>query len=385
MHAGQIIDQVIPEEGFPDEELATWLGFAHPGCKGFGSVRIEALQQHFGSLSRAWRAPRSELLAVTDLPPGLVADLVEQRPKINPEQLLEECRSQSITIIPSLHPQYPYRLRQVTDRPAVLFWKGAPPSAFGNKLEMALAIVGTRRPTAYGQKYAKEIARSIARLQITIVSGMAIGIDSFAHRGAIEGGGKTIAVLGSGVDICYPSSNRPLYELLVNGQHGAVISEYFPGTTPDRWTFPARNRIISGICKGTCIIEGGSESGALITARLALDQCREVFALPGKIDSPMSQGPNSLLREPSAHWVQGYEDILKELGWAASANKETPAVMELYGREKEVYELLSTEPVCFDSLMERTGMTAGELSATLAMLELGGTITRLPGDSYART
>jgi DNA processing protein len=381
MHAGQTIDEMLPE-GPADQELLAWLGFADPSCKGFGHARIAQLKEYFGSLQQAWVADRSEILKVPGLSNSLVSDFIEYRRKAKPERWFEICRNQGITITPSIHSDYPNRLRHIFDPPGALFWKGAPPSEFD--LHIALAIVGTRTPTIYGQKHSKEFAYRIAGFGIPIVSGMAVGIDTFAHRAALEAGGKTIAVLGNGVDICYPSSNRPLYETLINGTQGAVVSEYFPGSNPEEWMFPKRNRIISGICAGTLVIEAGINSGALITAKLALNEGRDVFALPGRVDSRMSDGTNELLKRDGAHWVKDPDDILRELGLAHSSNKEKPAVIELYGREKEVYDLLSHDPVRFDALIERTRMTSGELSATLTMLELGGTIIRVPGDAYVR-
>jgi DNA processing protein len=380
MHAGQITSESLPE-GPADHDLVAWLGFADPSCKGFGHARIAKLKEHFGSLSKAWSADSSRIFNVLGLPPTVLSDFIEYRRTAKPERWFEICHQQGIQIIPFNHPYYPYRLRHIFNAPEALFWKGLPPSEFN--LEMSLAIVGSRTPTVYGQKQTKEFAQAFAALGITIVSGMATGIDSFAHQAAIDAGGRTIAVLGSGVDICYPSSNRSLYKSLVSGVGGAVISEYFPGTEPDRFRFPERNRIISGICPGVLVVEAGEKSGALITVELALQEGRDVFAVPGRADSRMSDGTNKILQD-GAHWVQKYQDVLDQLQIAYTSDTGKPAVMQLFGREKEVYDLLSHDPVCFDSLMEQTGMAAGELSAALIMLELGGTIIRVPGDAYVR-
>jgi DNA processing protein len=233
---------------------------------------------------------------------------------------------------------------------------------------------------------AKEITRGLAASGVTIVSGMAIGIDSYAHRATLEVGGRTVAVLGCGVDVCYPSSNRPLYELLTSGEHGAVISEYLPGTKPDTWRFPARNRIISGLSHGLVVIEAGQTSGSLITADLAFHGGKQVFALPGRVDAPMSEGTNFLISSNKAQLICRYEEVMNHLEWAHPSQAGAgPPIVELYGREKEVYEMLTNEPVHFDFLCERTGMTAGELSATLTMLELASVVTRHPGDWYSRS
>jgi DNA processing protein len=380
MHERQIINKMFPEE-LHDQDLLAWLGFADPACKGFGHRRIAQLREHFGSLSRAWAADRSQLLMVPGLSNNLIGDFIEYRRQAKPERWFEICRNQGIDIIPFGHPNYPERLRHIFNPPGALFWKGLPPSEFD--FGKTMAIVGTRTPTVYGHKHTNEFAGKLARFGITIVSGMATGIDSFAHQAAINAGGKTIAVLGCGVDVCYPRSNRPLYQMLVKGTQGAVISEYFPGTRPEEWTFPQRNRIISGICAGTLVIEAGESSGALITVEWALDQGRDVFALPGRADSRMSDGTNQLLQD-GAIWVASCEDIFKHLDIAYSSNPDKPVIMKLYGREKEVYELLSHDPMYFDLLIEHTGMSVGELSSALTMLELGGAIIRVPGDAYVR-
>jgi DNA processing protein len=281
------------------------------------------------------------------------------------------------------HPLYPPLLREIAIPPIVLYMKGGlDPSDFGK----CFGMVGTRRPTAYGQRNAKEFARNLAASGVTVVSGMALGIDSLCHYGAIEGKGRTIAVLASGCDVCYPSSNKPLYNKLIEGENGAVVSEFFPGTKPEEWRFPARNRIISGMCKGLAVIEAGEVSGSLITARLAFEQGREVFALPGRLDSPMSKGTNGLIAVHKAQILLSTKQILEDLEWVSvkQADRTVPAIVELYGREREVFDLISNEPVQFDYIAEKVGMNAGELSATLTMLELAGIVTRLPGDWYAR-
>jgi DNA processing protein len=214
---------------------------------------------------------------------------------------------------------------------------------------------------------------------------MALGVDSLAHWGAIEANGRTVAVLGCGVDVCYPSSNKPLYKSLTEADDQAVVSEFLPGTKPETWRFPARNRIISGMSQALVVVEAGESSGALITAQMAFEQNREVFAIPGRVDSPMSIGTNGLIARNMAHLCRNYMDIMNEMDWVASARGEKlPAVVELYGREREVFELVSPQPVHFDYLLEKTGMNTGELSATLTMLELAGVVARLPGDWYAR-
>jgi DNA processing protein len=281
-------------------------------------------------------------------------------------------------------PQYPHQLKHIADPPIVLYVNG---ELEPEMLTHAVGVVGTRRPTSYGQKIAKEVARGLSEHGVTVVSGMAVGIDSLAHWGAIEGGSPTIAVLGCGPDVCYPSGNRRLFKEILQPGKGAIVSEYFPGTTPEKFRFPARNRIISGIAHALVVVEGGLDSGSLITAYQAFDQSREVFAFPGRVDSPMSEGTHKLIRNNNAHLCTGFKDVLTELNWVQTRSgpeRDRPSVVQLYGREREIYELITSEPVQFETLCEQSGMATGELSATLTMLELAGLVQREPGDWYAR-
>jgi DNA processing protein len=366
-----------------DEELACWLAFDQMPCKGLGGRKLKALYQHFDSLIPAWSAGRNELIRVPGLPHDVIERLIEARRAVEPERLLEQCRQADVEPIPWCNPKYPARLKEIHDPPAILYIKGRFEL---DDLNRAAGVVGTRSPTDYGQKLSKEISRSLAQSGVTIISGMAYGVDSFAHRGAIEGGGKTFAVVGCGPDICYPSSNKPLFNLLASGKNGAVISEFFPGTKVEPWRFPARNRIISGLSQALIVVEAGENSGSLITARLAFEQNREVFAVPGRIDSPSSAGSNELIARNMAHLMRSYKDVIEEMNWGGVAKTEESSggTLELYGREKDVSDLLSNEPTHFDVLCERSGLAAGELSAVLTMLELGGVVTRHPGDWYSK-
>jgi DNA processing protein len=370
-----------------DEELAAWMAFAQLGI-GWGTKLILSIYEHTGSLAFAWEASSAQLRFVPILK-GLdhqVSKFIERRKEINPERLLQVAGERGVSAIPLCDQRYPARLKQIPDPPLVLYTKGR---LSAHDLHHVVGVVGTRRPTSYGQKMTKEISGGLASNGITIVSGMAIGVDSFAHRAAIESGAQTIAVLGCGADVCYPSSNRPLYDMLISGEHGAVVSEYFPGTKPETWRFPARNRIIAGLSEAVVVIEAGESSGSLITAKLAFEYCREVFAVPGRVDSPMSAGTNALIASNQAHLITGYQDVMNGMNWARSeataGQGQSTSVVELFGKEKELYDLLSVEPMHFDVLCERTGMAAGELSATLTMLELAGVVVRHAGDHYSRS
>lgn len=368
------------ETAWTPEERSYWLAFDQLSGTGLGVQKVRLLYEHYKSLKYAWIASRSELKQFKQLSDETIDSFIERRSLIEPQALLHKLEEQKLRFYPLYHPLYPACLRAIHDPPLILYMKGrlTPDDMLHN-----VAIVGTRRSTPYGQRIAKDFARGLARSGATIISGMAVGIDSLAHWGAIESGGKTVAVLGSGVDVCYPSSNRRLYNSLVEGDHGAVVSELFPGTKPEQWHFPARNRIISGLCQALLVVEADESSGALITARLAFEQSREVFAIPGRIDQPMSAGTNSYIARNMAQLTTKYEDIVRGMNWATTHTAErAPTVVELYGREREVFELISLEPVHFDSLCGKSGMSAPEMSAVLTMLELAGVVERLPGDWY---
>jgi len=372
-----------------NEELKYWLALdLCSGC-GLRASRMINLYDRFETMKTFWHASASELKDMSRSPyylgwitDDLIAKFVAKRSEIDPDSLPDKLEKVNVRAFPMAHPLYPHTLREIHEPPFVLYVKG---EMSMDNLAYGVGVVGTRTPSTYGQKQAKEFGRELAQAGVTVISGMAIGVDSFAHYGAIEAGGKTAAVLACGPDVCYPSSNKPLYAKMSEDPKGLILSEYFPGITPEKWRFPARNRIISGIGQALLVIEAGKQSGSLITARSAFEQDRQVFALPGRIDQPMSQGTNRLIADNLAQLVTDVPDIMKALNWATTTRpRSEPIVLELFGREKDVHELLSNEPVHFDQLTEKTGMTAGELSSTLTMLELAGIAERLPGDWYVR-
>ena len=288
------------------DDAAFWLGFA--GVRHIGPVRIERLLAVFGSLRQAWSAPRGELATVLETRP--LSALMSARSAIDPEIELEQLRTRRIEVVHPGHRSYPNLLAEISGRPSILFVRGQLAPADEN----AVAIVGTRRTTPYGRQAAEQVASEIAQAGVTVVSGLARGIDTTAHRAALAAGGRTIAVLGSGVDVIYPAENRNLADQII--ESGAIISEFVPGTKPDAQNFPARNRIVSGMSLGTVIIEAPTRSGALITASFAADQGREVFVLPGNVYSPASEGTNALLRD-GARIVRTGSDVLEDLGLGA--------------------------------------------------------------------
>ena len=276
--------------------------------------------------------------------------------------------------------RYPDLLRVIPDPPALLYARGA---FMGGT--PTLAIVGTRRPTLYGRRAARNLAAACAGAGITVVSGLARGIDTEAHRAALEAGGTTWAVLGSGIDRIYPPENRGLAERIVSAR-GALISEQAPGTPPLAHHFPPRNRIISGLSWGVVVVEGGLRSGTLITAKAALEQGREVFAVPGPVDSPMSEGPHRLLRS-GACLARGLEDILHEIAAfrglrpAAAAGGSPVVTLE----DKKILNLLGSETLSFEELLSRTDWPLPRMAQVLTGLETQGIICALPGQRYGRS
>ncbi len=367
-----------------DEEVACWLAFDQMTGIGLGRARAMKMFEYFGGLKNAWKAKTGEIATSNMIRDDVAKAFVEARDKIDPESLLSVCKKAKVDPYPFAHPLYPQMLRGIDDPPLILYVKGNLHPDFFN---YSIALVGTRKPSSYGRCIAKEMANGLARHGVTVVSGMAIGIDSLSHWGALEGGGRTIGVLACGPDICYPTSNRPLYDKIVYGNHGAIVSEFFPGTKAEPWRFPARNRIISGLSRGVCVIEAGLESGALITAEIAFSQGHIPFAVPGRVDNPMSAGTNELIRRSKASLVRNVGDIMAELNWQSALNgeDEVPTIVQLFGKENEIFELISREPVHFDHLCYKSGMAPGELSATLTMLELAGIVARHPGDWYVRS
>jgi DNA processing protein len=275
---------------------------------------------------------------------------------------------------------YPYNLKQIYDPPKVLYVNGE----IREEDKLAIAIVGTRQPSSYGQETAKKFAKELASLGITIVSGLALGIDSSAHEGALEAGGRTIAVLGHGLHMLRFSREKFAQKI---AEQGAVISEFEPDFPADKWTFPRRNRIISGLSLGVIVVEGAEDSGSLITARLALEQNREVFAVPGRIDSEIARGPHSLIKD-GAKLTEKIEDVLEEI----QTLKAKLLTVPLQGKldfscydpdERKILEALKREPQLLDQLSVETKLSAGHLAIILIDLEMKRRIKKLPGQYYS--
>ena len=360
----------------PHDQRAYWLLLSM--AAGIGPVRFQRLLEICGDARGAWLASDLEL-AAAGLERRTIESLRHLRTRWTPETATARLARLGITALTLLDPDYPEPLRHITDPPPVLFVRGTllPQDAD------AVALVGTRRATSYGLAVAERLARELASAGVTVVSGLARGIDTLAHRGAIEAGGRTLAVLANGLDQVYPPGNASLAHRIVEDGAGALVSEFPPGVPPDALNFPRRNRLISGLSRATVIVEAGERSGALITADFALEQGREVFAVPGSILSPLSAGPNTLLKQ-GATPVTSAQDILDALGTQPLETPLARDVPALAPDEMRVWDALGGEPRHIDELARALGQAAGELSATLVVLELKGLARQVGAMTYAR-
>jgi DNA processing protein len=358
-----------------DDDLRYWLGFNL--VRGIGPVRLRALIAAFGDVKSAWTADESALRALR-LDQRALANLLQTRREAHLDGLLAHAGRMGVRVLTWDSPDYPSLLAEIQDAPPVLFVLGEITPAD----EWAVAMVGTRKATTYGREVARRLGEELGRNGVTVVSGLARGIDGIAHRAALDAGGRTIAVLGSGIDRIYPSEHRRLAAAIA--ERGAVLSDYPLGTPPDGVNFPPRNRIISGLSLGTIVVEAGLRSGALITADFALDQGREVFAVPGSVLSTCSAGCNRLLRD-GAHVLTEARDVLEVLHLEQVADKQAArAILPETPVEAALFEYLSAEPCHLDDLARRSGIAVEAVSSTLVMMELKGIVRQVGGLQYVR-
>jgi DNA processing protein len=350
-----------------------WIGFNL--IKGIGAVRMQALIKYFGDLEVAWKAAPIDL-ARAGLSLKVIERIVQARKNVDLEKLWAKIESQGIKILTWEDETYPPRLKEIEQPPPVLYIRGdyLPDDLF------AVAIVGTRRVTAYGRQITEELAAYLASNRITLVSGLARGVDAIAHQTALKAGGRTIGVLGSGVDRIYPPEHRGLAEKMV--ESGAIVSDYAPGTPPDASNFPPRNRIISGLSLAVVVIEAGETSGALITAEFAAEQGREVFAVPGSILAPQSKGTNKLIQN-GALPLLSVNDLMQPLnlthmGEHKAARKTIPSDET----EARLMGVLGAEPLHVDEIRNQTDLPIEKVSATLALMELKGMVRQVGGMKY---
>lgn len=356
---------------------------------GVGPGRIRALLAHFGAASAVMSASKRALARVDRVGPQTAAAIAAFDGDAEVDRQFEKAERVGAELVPLWDERYPDLLRRIYDPPAVLWLRGD----LLPQDDRAIAIVGTRRATEYGKRVAHHFAFELAKRGFTIVSGLAYGVDAAAHRGALEAGGRTIAVLGSGVDRIYPAKNAPLAERMAMGQ-GAVLSEFGLGTKPDAVNFPRRNRIVAGLAHGTLVAEARKTGGALITAWMALEQNREVFAAPAALFSPTGEGTNQLVRKGYATLVTSVDELLEELDGqlrpapteaaAAPESAEAPAPPDLNGPERKLYDALTPEPVHLDVLCERTGLDSSNALVYLLSLEFKGLVRQLAGKQFFR-
>lgn len=346
-----------------------------------GAAKLAALLERFGSARDSLRASETALRGVGGIGPVTAQRIAALRDgKVLSEELRKASRL-GVTIITCLDSEYPERLRTIDYPPPVLYVKGAILPSDG----LSLAIVGSRHGTTYGRRVARHLAGEAAGAGFTIVSGMARGVDSEAHRAALQRGGRTLAVLGCGVDVVYPPENAKLADEIAG--NGALVSERSLGTRPFGQNFPARNRIISGLTLGVVVVEAAEGSGALITAKFAADQGREVFAVPGDIGNPLSRGTHRLIKD-GARLVEGVDDILDELGIDPSHLGRSGGAAGgtcLPAREKRVLEALGFSPTSADDIVNETGLAPRDVAAALGSLELRGFVERSFGGYVRRS
>ncbi|MCE0484009.1 MAG: DNA-processing protein DprA [Methylacidiphilales bacterium] len=348
---------------------------------GIGPVRAKRLRERFGSLDRALLARGADLRSVEGIGPELVQKITSWETETDAAKERAWAEKLGLNVVTPADAAYPPGLREIYDPPLVLYIKGRIPETWPR----GVAVVGSRETTHYGLENAKKLGYQIAYAGVPVISGLARGIDTAAHLGALAAKGVTWAVLGCGFDKMYPPENDALAAKIVESG-GCLISELPLGTSPDKSTFPMRNRLVSGLSFGVLVIEAGRQSGALITARQALDQGRQVFAVPGRIDNPQAQGCHQLIRD-GAKLVESVEDILGELEFLIpreSVVTPRPPPSNLSGDEEKVYAAIELDETPIDAITRKTGLPSGMVSSALLRLEMRKLIRQLPGKVFVR-
>lgn len=383
-------------------ERAFWLAWSQ--VEGVGPILLMRLKQHFGDLSVAWDADMDELVTVDGVGIQTAQAMIEGRSRIDPMRLLAQHEKTNPAFWTPSDPLYPRLLLEIPDPPPVLYYAGQV-NALENQGHLpAIAIVGTRKPSDYGRRWTRRIVAALSQAGYPVVSGLANGIDTEAHRACIHANSRTIAVLGTGVDVVYPYSNRQLARQI--HETGLLLSEYPAGTQPDRIHFPRRNRIIAGLCRAVLVLEAPSRSGALITARMANEYGRDVYALPGSLDNPQSIGCLELI-QTGAHLILSETALLERLSeipqlvpaasvdhqlslldYQAETNRpsvEPPAAIATLSAELQaVLNTISQEAIALDYIVERSGFGTDVVLGALLQLELEGLVMQLPGMHYQR-
>ncbi|OPX86201.1 MAG: hypothetical protein A4E53_03111 [Pelotomaculum sp. PtaB.Bin104] len=361
------------------EDRIYWLGwqFLLPGV----GKRLWSLVEYFGSPGAAWAASAKELSGAPGIGTEGPGGLAQRKAGLDLDSLVAKLEASGISFVCYSEPGYPEKLLSIYDPPPVIFYRGRLKA--GDSL--AVAMVGSRKPSPYGQLVAEKLAKDLAAVGVIVISGMARGIDTIVHKGVLAVKGRTVAVMGSGLDVVYPRENKRLMEQIIDS--GAVISEFPPGSPPEAWHFPARNRIISGLAQATVVVEAGERSGALITSDFALEQGRDVMAVPGNIVNPLSRGPHRLIKQ-GARLVEGAGDILDELGLEKLFPANQPGdvgSIKMSAEEEAIYRLVTLDPVALDELIAKSGLSPQKVMAALMYLEIKGFVRQMPGKFYTRT
>ncbi|WP_242043353.1 DNA-processing protein DprA [Leptolyngbya sp. FACHB-671] len=370
-------------------ERAFWLAWSR--IEGVGPTLLMRLHHHFDSLAEAWEASPKQLEQVEGFGPHTATVVASRRSRFHPDEILQEHEKVNPYFWTPADADYPRLLLEIPDPPPVLYYRGNVVPEENQGKVPAIAIVGTRDPSDYGRRWTRKLSDSLAQAGFIVVSGLADGVDTEAHQSCLNAGGRTIAVLGTGVDVVYPWSNRNLAKRIP--EQGLLVSEYPAGTQPDRANFPRRNRIIAGLSRAILVLEAPHRSGALITARLATDYNRDVYALPGSLDNPRSKGCLELLNT-GAHVILGESHLLEMLGAMPRLQvmPSPPSQLSLLDEQltdlepeiKQVLEAVPSEPTSFDVIAQESGLPTGSVLSALVQLELMGFVSQLPGMRYQR-
>lgn len=380
------------------EERAYWLAWSQ--INGIGPILLQRLHQHFDSLAAAWTAKSVDLMRVDGFGKQIIETTLQERSKLNPEEFIEKHLIKNPYFWTPADSDYPRLLLEIPSPPPVLYYRGNVDVKENQGITPTVAIVGTRSPSEYGRKWTRKFSAALAKNGFTVVSGLAAGIDTEAHTACLEAGGRTFAVMGTGVDIVYPKTNERLCDRIL--QQGLAISEYPAGTQPNKTNFPRRNRIIAGLSRATIVIEAPHKSGALITAYQANEFCRDVYVLTARLDDERSFGCLELLSKgahpilPNSDRLLSEDRLLEMLG--AMPKLDTPEQLSLFSLnpavekpvpllEPELAKVLSaidSSTISFDTIVEVSGLEAGTVSSILLQLELMGLVSQLPGMRYQR-
>lgn len=389
------------------EEKAYLLAWSQ--VRGIGPILLQRILQEYGSFEKAWKIEVSHLLKIEGIGKRLVDIIKDKKAKIDPQKLFAEHSKKNPFFITQFDEEYPNLLLEIPSPPSLLYYAGKLDFLQQKNNKLLIGIVGTRKPTNHGRKWTYQISKTLAKKGFIIVSGLAAGIDAIAHQACLDAGGKTIAVLGNGLDISYPYSNAKLYQEIK--EKGLILSEYAAGVTPNAQHFPARNRIVAGLCRAVLVLEAPERSGALITARLANEFGRDVYSLPDSPDNLQSRGCLRLIHK-GAEVIITENELLSMLGeipdldqpqqlsifesqtnpsvsldQSISSDSTTPSIsktIELEPSLAKVFNTISYEATSFDAIVEKSGLSTADVSGTLLQLEIQGLISSLPGMFYKK-